>query len=154
MQHIYEIDSVQISYADKNKMMKHDDAERILLHVKQYVFSYELIDNYAVEVIFINNAGKITQFTYISNSNLILGFKQWLSIAEKLQTKFQIETAPIVEPVNDENDGTETTKHEVENIPSTDGTDHVVKIVLRSQWALVASHPVFQSEYKDYIRTY
>jgi hypothetical protein len=31
---------------------------------------------------------------------------------------------------------------------------HITKIKLRSDWAIVAGHPVFKREYKDYIRKF
>jgi hypothetical protein len=39
------------------------------------------------------------------------------------------------------------------NTPSMDKS-HLTTIKLRSEWAMVASHPMFKVEFKDYIRNY
>ncbi|CAF4739782.1 unnamed protein product, partial [Rotaria magnacalcarata] len=38
-------------------------------------------------------------------------------------------------------------------IPFNFDKPNLVSITLRSEWSMVAAHPVFQLEYKDYIRT-
>ncbi len=86
---------------------------------------------------------------------MISAYKQWMSIVEKIKAKFHVMVTPIINNVEDN----ETPSSSAENIPfninsSAIDKPHVTKIKLRSDWSIVAAHPLFKQEYKDYIRNY
>ncbi len=81
-----------------------------------------------------------------------------MSTVEKTIAKFHIIVTPVVNNVDDEDDS-ENISSLVENIPFNINTpsmdkSHLTTIKLRSEWAMVASHPMFKVEFKDYIRNY
>jgi len=81
-----------------------------------------------------------------------------MSTVEKTTEKFHIIVSPVVNNVDDNDDG-ENISSLVENIPFNINTPSMDKsglttIKLRPEWAMVASHPMFKLEYKDYIRNY
>jgi hypothetical protein len=81
-----------------------------------------------------------------------------MSTVEKTIAKFHIIVTPVVNNVDDNDDG-ENIGSLVENIPfnvnaSSMDKSHLTTIKLRPEWAMVACHPMFKLEYKDYIRNY
>lgn len=81
----------------------------------------------------------------------ILVFKQWMVTADKIQTKFRVQVTPIITEIDDEDD-TKVDNDPIENISSNPGKSNSVEITLRKDRSMIANHPVFQLEYKNYIR--
>ncbi|CAF3645504.1 unnamed protein product [Rotaria sordida] len=131
---IYECDTVSICYIDEHKIMKYDDIRNIIQSVRKNVFTFQLVNQYYVEVEFIN----------------VDAFKEWMSIVEKFKAKFHITVTPVINEVDDENDG-ESVPSSTENIPFTINKPQPVTIKLRREWSMVAAHPIFKVEFKDYI---
>ena len=88
----------------------------------------------------------------------ISAFKQWMSTIEKTMAKFHIIVTPVVNNMDDKDDS-DSIISAAQSIPFNINPplmnkSHRTTIKLRSEWAMVASHPVFTVEYKDYIRNY
>jgi hypothetical protein len=66
---------------------------------------------------------------------------------EKTKTRYGITITPVVDSVDDNENNTAS----VQNIPFNIDTPHLTKIKLRAEWAMVAGHPIFQFEFKNYI---
>ncbi|CAF3934972.1 unnamed protein product [Rotaria magnacalcarata] len=134
---IHEYDTASIYYIDEHKTMKYDDLENILQSVRKYVFTFQLVNEYCAEVEFINS----------------VAFKEWMSVIEKVKDKYRVNVEPIIQEVDDGNYTENSSSSTTENIPFNFDKPNLVSITLRSEWSMVAAHPVFQLEYKDYIRT-
>ncbi|CAF4955608.1 unnamed protein product [Rotaria sp. Silwood1] len=132
---IYECDTISISYIDEYKIMKYDDIHNIIQCIKKNVFTFQLVNDYCVEIEFINTDA----------------FKEWMSIVEKIKAKFHITVTPMINEIDDENYN-DNNSHSTECGPSTMDRPNSVTIILRPQWSMVAAHPIFQMEYKNYIR--
>ncbi|CAM4964904.1 unnamed protein product [Rotaria socialis] len=132
---IHEYDTASVYYIDEHKTMKYDDLEKILQSVRKYVFTFQLVNEYCAKVEFINSGA----------------LKEWMSVIEKVKDKYHINVEPIIQEVVDGN-YTEHSSSTTENIPFSFDKQNLVSITLRSDWSMVAAHPVFQLEYKDYIR--
>ncbi|CAF2797193.1 unnamed protein product [Rotaria sp. Silwood2] len=132
---IYECDTVSICFIDEHKIMKYDDIENIIQSVRKNIFTFQLVNEYCAEVEFIN-----------ANA-----FKEWMSIVEKVKTKFHITVTPIINEIDDEN-AEQSIPNSTENIPFTVNKPNPVTITLRREWSMVVAHPIFKVEYKDYIR--
>ncbi|CAF3687073.1 unnamed protein product [Rotaria sp. Silwood1] len=74
-----------------------------------------------------------------------------MSIVEKIKAKFHITVTPMINEIDDENYN-DNNSHSTECGPSTMDRPNSVTIILRPQWSMVAAHPIFQMEYKNYIR--
>ncbi|CAF4001288.1 unnamed protein product [Rotaria magnacalcarata] len=133
---IHEYDTASIYYIDEHKTMKYDDLENILQSVRKYVFTFQLVNEYCAEVEFINS----------------VAFKEWMSVIEKVKDKYRVNVEPIIQEVDDGNYTENSSSSTTENIPFNFDKPNLVSITLRSEWSMVAAHPVFQLEYKDYIQ--
>jgi hypothetical protein len=77
-----------------------------------------------------------------------------MSMVDRIKTKFRVTVTPNINDVDDN----EPLPDSAQNIPfnitpsSSINEPQATKIKLRSDWTIVASHPTFQQEYKDYIR--
>lgn len=76
-------------------------------------------------------------------------------IADRIKTKFQLLVIPVISDMDD----SETIPNAAQSIPFNLNSSVINKsqgttIKLRSDWAIVAAHPLFQQEFKDYIRNY
>ena len=77
-----------------------------------------------------------------------------MSIVEELKSRHRITNTPIVHCVNDHNYADENVISSEQIILDRPDNSCSVSIKIRPQWSVVASHPIFQLEYKDYIRNY
>ena len=76
-----------------------------------------------------------------------------MSVLEKIKEKYHVNVEPIIQEVDDGN-YTDNISSATENIPFNFDKPNLVSITLRSEWSMIAAHPVFQLEYRDYIRNY
>ena len=74
-------------------------------------------------------------------------FKQWMSIVDSIQKKFQVTINPIIDSVDENSIDTRSNVSSEYEIRSRQTT-----IKLREDWTLIAAHPKFKLEYKDFIR--
>ncbi len=99
-------------------------------------------------------------FTVVSNQPALVEFihadalKQWLSISDMTKQKFNVDIKPSIKFVDEDDRNSasrrsstsQSIKSKVDNVTSE------VTINLRRDWTLVAQHPRFGIEYKNYIR--
>ncbi|CAF4133192.1 unnamed protein product, partial [Adineta steineri] len=100
-------------------------------------------------------------FTVASKQQALVEFihadilKQWLAVSNIIEQKFNINIKPSIIFV-DENETNTTSCHSVttqSTEPKTNNTTSKTVIILRRNWAMIANHPIFSNEYKDYIRS-
>ncbi len=90
-------------------------------------------------------------FRFIS----IVAYRQWMARAELIKTTFQIHVIPTVSDM----DESEPIPNGAQSIPFNFNSSVIDKpqgttIKLRHDWAVAAAHPLFQKEFKDYIRKF
>ncbi len=78
-----------------------------------------------------------------------------MSIVDRIKTKFQL----LVTPVVNDMDESEPIPNAAQSIPFNLNSPVINKpqgttIKLRPDWTVVAAHPLFEQEFKDYIRNY
>jgi hypothetical protein len=152
----YQSDAVVICYIDQNKLMKYEDLQIILQSVWKDIFTFHFPSENQAEVEFIHVNGKIfkRESLFLVIHSCISAFKEWMSAIDKIKEKFQITVTPLIDNV-DENEHIDSPQSIPFNIGTlSDNRALPTKIILRSEWAMVAAHPVFQLEYQNYICNY
>jgi hypothetical protein len=100
-------------------------------------------------------------FLLMSNQEALVEFihsdalKRWLSTSDATKQKFGIDIKPKVK-FADENDNIGTahaTRTAQSTKPKPNNKSPPMAIYIRRGWALIAGHPTFSIEYKNYIRT-
>ncbi len=78
-----------------------------------------------------------------------------------MQNRFHVTIKPIVDNVDEDHETRSTstsqpvtTNYDTRSTISSkfDDSPRPTKIKLREEWALIAGHPTFQAEYKEFIR--
>jgi hypothetical protein len=84
-----------------------------------------------------------------------------MSTIDRIQNKFDLTIKPIADSVDDDNETRSTTStrigmqnHDTRSMTSrkSDDVSRSTKIKLRDDWAMIAAHPRFALEYKEFIR--
>ncbi|CAF3561359.1 unnamed protein product [Rotaria sp. Silwood1] len=141
---VYECDALEVHYNDTNKSITVEDLKIIFESAWNDIFAFNFPTNNCAEIEFINTQA----------------FKRWISTVEQIQIKFQITINPILDSV-DENNDTESISS-THAAPSTidtcsiasngfDDRSRQTTIKLRPDWVLIATHPKFKLEYKEFI---
>lgn len=69
-----------------------------------------------------------------------------MSSTDSIQRRFNVTITPIIDYIDDDTISTISIE--------SDTRSRQTKIKLRQDWAVVAGHPKFKIEYKDFIRNY
>ncbi|CAF1511634.1 unnamed protein product [Adineta steineri] len=149
---IYECDTIMMRYSDDKKIMKYDDIENIIQSARMNVFTYQLTDDNCVEIEFISADGKIFYIAYRVCISFMSAFKEWMSTVEKIIAKFRVIVTPIISNLDDRANSESSNNTIAQNIqPVSMEKQNTTTITLRSEWAMVAAHPIFKMEFTNYI---
>jgi hypothetical protein len=131
------------------------EIETVIIESMQMPLSCTIVQN-IIESVYQN----VFTFTVASNQIALVEFihadalKQWLSTNDVTKQKFNVDIKPRIQCVDEDNRNSASCR----SLPSqtiksnANNTSPQLTINLRREWAMVAGHPKFSIEYKNYIR--
>ena len=133
---IYEIDTAIIE--SLGAPLTFIDIQNILKSVYDNVFIFSIVSNHAAFIEFIHADA----------------LKQWLMDSGTIEWNFHINIKPSLKYVDEGNKNNVTIRSSASQVTKSKVNDNNSRttIYIRRAWALVAEHPKFSIEYKNYIR--
>jgi len=131
------------------------EIETVIIESMQIPLSCTIVQN-IIESVYQN----VFTFTVVSNQIALVEFihadalKQWLSMNGVTKQKFNIDIKPRIECVDEDNRNSASRRSSPsQSIKSdADSATSQLTINLCRKWAMIAGHPNFSIEYKNYIR--